>query len=95
MVGGGEGGLYAGVGVNSCGWLRTPTPAHTAVRRRYRGVYAGVGVYPPRARLRALRYAEAGKAGLCAETYRAWLPPRLTPWAGKSCRRRAAKGSRA
>ena len=26
------------------------------------------------------------KAGLCAETYRVWLPPRLTPWAGKSWR---------
>ena len=50
MVGGGEGVLYAGVGVNSRDWLRTPTPAHAAVRRRYRDVYAGVGVYPPRAR---------------------------------------------
>ena len=32
----------ATLGVNVRGWLRTPTPAHTAVRRRYRGGYAGV-----------------------------------------------------
>ena len=32
----------ASVGVNERCLLRTPTPAHTAIRRRYRGVYAGV-----------------------------------------------------
>ena len=37
---------------------------------------ATLGVYPPRT-----------EAGFRAETYRAWLPPRLTPWAGKSERR--------
>ena len=43
MVGeGGERMGGASVGVNERCLLRTPTPAHTAIRRRYRGVYAGV-----------------------------------------------------
>lgn len=46
------------------------------------GVQAREGcvVYPPRARFRALLYAETGMAGLRAEKYRALLPSRLLPW---------------
>ena len=44
------------------------------------GWYATLGVYPPRT-----------EAGLCGGMHRAWLLPRLTPWAGKSERRKAAQ----
>ena len=44
-----------------------------------------------RVRINPWRVSTPHKAGLCAETYRTWLPPRLTAWAGKSERRGAAQ----